>query len=102
MFLVTISIISCLFFFAIVAGYFFNIYVVFTLALLLSALYVWDLSRPDSFPGTSGGVARLMFEMAVLVPFVITMVITSIVVNQALVASFFQTIARYLSVFFLR
>lgn len=88
--------------FAIVIGYFFNIYVVFALTLLLCFLFMREGRRPNSLPGTSGKMGAMIIGFIALAPFVIVMLITSIIVNRGMVASFFKTIAYYFSVIFLR
>ena len=87
---------------AVVIGSFFNIYVVLTLAVFLCFLFWNDGRRPNTLPGTSGKMGAMIMALVVLAPFITIMVITSIIVNWGLVASFFQTIVHHFSIVFLR
>lgn len=97
LFIVTIA---CLL--AVIIGYFFNIYVVLTLGALLSYLYTKESCRPNPYPGTSGRMGAMIMGFIVLAPFVIIMLITSIIRNQDKVATFFKTVAYYFPMVFLR
>ncbi len=91
---------ACLF--GIAFAYFFNMYIVFTLAIILCLLYWYESHKPLALPGTSGQMGGMIFGFFVLVPFVITMIITSLIFNQSLVVSFFKGIIYYASMIFLR
>lgn len=99
MFLLVI-VIACLL--AVAIGYLFNIYVVLAFTVLLCFIYVKENSRPNPYPGTSGNMGAMIIAFIVLVPFIVTMLITSSIVNQDKAIAFFKTITRYFSIVFLR
>ena len=87
---------------AIGIGYFFSIYSVLALTALLCFIYVREVFRPNPYPGTSGKLGGMIMGLIVLVPFTMSMLITSLIINRSKVVEFFKTIAYYFSIVFLR
>ena len=87
---------------ALLIGYFLNIYVVIAIVVILCGYFVYEVKRPNTMPGTSGKMGGIFISIVVLAPFVLIALITTFIVNFALVMSLFGTIAHYAAQLFLR
>lgn len=83
-------------------GYFFNIYVLLAISALLVSLFVIEARRSNTMPGTSGKMGGMIIGLLLWAVFFVPAWITSVIVNRELILSFFQAIARGLSVLLLR
>lgn len=77
-------------------GYFFNIGFVFGITFLVCMLFVFEGQRVNTLPGTSGKSGGMVIGFIVLTPFLCIMLLTSVMVNQDVVAGFFHTLGRIL------